>query len=488
MIMVIMMMIIMMIMVMVVTMVVEVMVVVMVTMTVVSRCRDMVGDTSGSTEALVKREAATAGQRLALWLLKEVEVLSRDRDGNIDHRALAATEEALARLPVDCLVVATTHKKLGKVDADLARLFLHHRELPALVEEDRKQMFGWILAQRALKLAKGVRLEDWARKAAGLNLADIEYLLDYAQDEADFSGKEELQEEHLQVGLNTLQATRADTLGLASVPNVKWEEVGGLEDAKEELAKVLEPGVGGRRGRTGLLLYGPPGVGKTLLAKAVATECSYSFISVKGPELLNMYVGQSEENVRQVFSRARQAQPCILFFDELDSLAPNRGGAGDGGGVMDRVVSALLAEMDSLERLEVIVVAATNRPDLVDPALLRPGRLERLVYLGVTNDPGQQLLILTALTKKLQLAPDADLKSLAEKLPPGLTGADLSSLVSQAALAAVERCIQVIEAGGQSELQGVGQEDFLAALNNIRPSVSPQDLAYYENLRNSLRK
>merc|ERR1719323_752800 len=152
------------------------------------------------------------------------------------------------------------------------------------------------------------------------------------------------------------------------------------------------------------------------------------------------------------------------------------------------MMAVMMAVMDSLERLEVIVVAATNRPDLVDPALLRPGSFERLVYLGVTNDPGQQLLILTALTKKLQLAPDADLKSLAEKLPTGLTGADLSSLVSQAALAAVERCIQVIEAGGQSELQGVGQEDFLAALNNIRPSVSPQDLAYYENLRNSLRK
>ena len=155
---------------------------------------------------------------------------------------------------------------------------------------------------------------------------------------------------------------------------------------------------------------------------------------------------------------------------------------------MDRVVSALLAEMDALERLEVVVVAATNRPDLVDPALLRPGRLERLVYLGVTNDPSQQLLILTALTKKLQLAPDTDLAVLAEMLPPGLTGADLSSLVSQAALAAVQRCIQVIEAGGHAELQGVGQQDFVAALTNIRPSVSPQDLAYYENLRNSLRK
>jgi len=453
----------------------------------VSRCRDLVGETSGATEALFRREATSAGQRLSLWFLKDVEVLAKDREDNVDYRALAAIEEALESLPLDCLVVATC-RKLGKVEAELARLFLHHREMPALVREDREQLLGWILAHRGVKLKEGVQVKEWARKAAGLNLADLEYLLDYAQDEADFSGQEELGEDHLQIGLSTLQATRADTLGLASVPSVRWEEVGGLEEAKEELARALEPGVGGRRGRTGVLLYGPPGVGKTLLAKAVATECSYSFISVKGPELLNMYVGQSEENVRQVFFRARQAQPCILFFDELDSLAPNRGGAGDGGGVMDRVVSALLAEMDALERLEVVVVAATNRPDLVDPALLRPGRLERLVYLGVTNDPSQQLLILTALTKKLQLAPDTDLAVLAKLLPPGLTGADLSSLVSEAALAAVQRCIQVIEAGGQAELQGVGQKDFVTALTNIRPSVSPQDLAYYENLNNSLRK
>ena len=120
-------------------------------------------------------------------------------------------------------------------------------------------------------------------------------------------------------------------------------------------------------------MHGPPGVGKTLLAKAVATECSMSFISVKGPELLNMYVGQSEQNVREIFTRASEAAPCIIFFDELDSLAPARGQSGDSGGVMDRVVSALLAELDCLERTAVVVVGATNRPDLIDPALMRPG-------------------------------------------------------------------------------------------------------------------
>merc|ERR1712141_924760 len=144
--------------------------------------------------------------------------------------------------------------------------------------------------------------------------------------------------------------------------------------------------------RSGILMYGPPGVGKTLLAKAVATECSLNFLSVKGPELLNMYIGQSEENVREVFERARRASPCIIFFDELDALAPNRGKSGDSGGVMDRIVSQLLAELDGVKssvqsRSEsiVFVIGATNRPDLIDPALLRPGRFDRLVYLEIPS-------------------------------------------------------------------------------------------------------
>ena len=155
---------------------------------------------------------------------------------------------------------------------------------------------------------------------------------------------------------------------------------------------------------------------------------------------------------------------------------------------MDRVVSALLAEMDGLERLEVTVVAATNRPDLVDPALLRPGRLDRLVYLGVTDDPAQQLLILRAVSAKLQLAADCDLAALAALLPPGLTGADLSSLVSEAAMAAVQRCVEAIEAGHDHSLGGVTMQDFLAALHQLRPSVSQEELLHYATLRETLRR
>ena len=148
---------------------------------------------------------------------------------------------------------------------------------------------------------------------------------------------------HRETALTSVQKARSDSLGMASIPNVKWEDVGGLQEAKDEILEAVASPAGGLR-RSGVLLYGPPGVGKTLLAKAVATETSHNFLSVKGPELLNMYVGQSEENVRAVFRRAREAQPCIVFFDELDSLAPARGQSGDSGGVMDRVVLELVIQ------------------------------------------------------------------------------------------------------------------------------------------------
>ena len=209
----------------------------------------------------------------------------------------------------------------------------------------------------------------------------------------------------------------------------------------------------------------------------------------KGPELLNMYVGQSEENVRGVFRRAREAEPCIVFFDELDSLAPARGQSGDSGGVMDRVVSSLLTQLDSLESSEVTVLGATNRPDLVDPALLRPGRFDRSVYLGVSRDPASKLVILRALTRRMTLATSCDLEDISARLSPGLTGADLSSLVSEAAMVAIRRTIEVIEDTGDKDLSvRVEQEDFLEALKLLRPSVSEAELRNYERLRQNLRK
>lgn len=185
--------------------------------------------------------------------------------------------------------------------------------------------------------------------------------------------------------LDKARSFYSESIGAPKIPNVTWDDVGGLASVKSEILDTIQLPLDhpelfsdGLKKRSGVLLYGPPGTGKTLLAKAVATSCSLNFFSVKGPELLNMYIGESEANVRRVFQRARDAKPCVIFFDELDSVAPKRGNQGDSGGVMDRIVSQLLAELDGMAEgkggADVFVIGATNRPDLLDPALLRPGR------------------------------------------------------------------------------------------------------------------
>merc|ERR1711871_1235381 len=176
------------------------------------------------------------------------------------------------------------------------------------------------------------------------------------------------------------------------------------------------------------------------MGKAVATECKLSFIGVKGPELINSYIGESEKNIREVFQRARDSKPCVIFFDELDALAPNRGEAGDSGGVMDRIVSQLLAEMDGMDgNADVFLLGATNRLDLLDQSLLRPGRFDRQVYLGLPTDDASRLSILKALTRKFDLAPDVDLAALmgTGKVSDGFTGADFYALASDALMNAI---------------------------------------------------
>ncbi|XP_050312239.1 nuclear valosin-containing protein-like isoform X3 [Anthonomus grandis grandis] len=262
----------------------------------------------------------------------------------------------------------------------------------------------------------------------------------------------------------------------------------GLQRYLGELTLAVAPFI-----KSSILLFGPPGTGKTLIAKAVATECSLCFLTVKGPELLNMYVGQSEQNVREVFQRARQASPCIIFFDELDSLAPNRGLSGDSGGVMDRVVSQLLAEMDGLETSgKVFVIGATNRPDLIDPALLRPGRFDKLLYVGPCADPDSKVSVLKALTRKFNLSPDLDLKELVLTCPKNVTGADFYGICSCAWSTAAKRLIGDIQRDGLNaddysckDIQ-VRTEDFLQAIRSVKPSISEEDLKYFDNLKREL--
>jgi len=233
---------------------------------------------------------------------------------------------------------------------------------------------------------------------------------------------------------------------VVEVPNVSWDDIGGLEETKKQLQEMIlypleHPDMFLKFGMSpskGVLFYGPPGCGKTLLAKAIATECSSNFISIKGPELLTMWFGESESNVREVFDKARQSAPCVLFFDELDSIGVSRGrGSGGGSEASDRVINQLLTEMDGIGvKKNVFIVGATNRPDILDDALLRPGRLDQLVYIPLPDEKSR-LSIVKAILRKSPIDKNIPMEFLAEKTK-GFSGADLKELCNQTCKAAIK--------------------------------------------------
>ncbi|MCK4652329.1 MAG: AAA family ATPase, partial [Methanosarcinales archaeon] len=264
------------------------------------------------------------------------------------------------------------------------------------------------------------------------------------------------------------------------IPHVSWEDVGGLDVARQELQEIIEwplkePGRFEKMGITppkGILLYGPPGTGKTLLAKAAASESNANFISVNGPQLLSKWIGESEKAIRETFKKAKQVAPAIIFFDELDALAPVRGT--DTSRVTDRVLNQLLTEMDGLQSLqEVVVVAATNRPDIVDPALIRPGRFDRLVYAGVPTKEGREE-VLKIHTKKMPLS-GVNISELAE-LAEGYVGSDLESLCREAGMLAMREDFDYVE-----------MRHFEEALQKIRPTVSPDLTDHYQRVQDQFK-
>eukprot|EP00939_MAST-03C_sp_MAST-3C-sp1_P000397 g397.t1 len=287
--------------------------------------------------------------------------------------------------------------------------------------------------------------------------------------------------------------------GFACVPNVSWDDVGSLRDIRQELIlsivkPIQEPEIFTKLGLNvpaGVLLYGPPGCGKTLLAKAIAAESEANFIAVKGPELLDKYVGESEKAVRTLFLRAQTSSPCIIFFDELDALAPRRSSQ-SGNGVSERVVNQLLTELDGLtSRRDVFIIGATNRPDILDPALLRPGRLDKLLYVPMPNEKARYDILRT-LTRKTPLhvcsetEKDELLRTLAKhQRCAHFTGADLQALVREAALAALREALDSGE-GGSGDVR-VCPKHFEVALEKVKPSVSESDRASYEAIRKRIR-
>lgn len=296
--------------------------------------------------------------------------------------------------------------------------------------------------------------------------------------------------------------------GFTTIPNVSWSDIGALEDVREELmTSILQPIRApklhkrfGLDNPIGVLLYGPPGCGKTLVAKAIANQSGANFISIKGPELLNKFVGESERSVRMVFARGRASAPCVLFFDELDALAPRRG-SDRANPSSERVVNQLLTEMDGVEgREQVYVIGATNRPDMIDPAMLRPGRLDKLLYVPLPL-PDQRVSILKTIGRKFPISEHVTLEKVGHDARlEGFSGADLASLMREASLTALKRVYQSKSAedldnfekhaellvSSASGLPTVDQADFEIALEKIRPSVSAEDRQGYEELHQEL--
>lgn len=371
--------------------------------------------------------AMSCGPECCALLIRHIEAMTADR-------MVSSIKEILA----DSRVLIATTTEVEKVPDGIRVLFTHELEMNAPDEGEREGILRSILDDRGLALDPEVDLGGIALKTAALVAGDLVDVVERAMvaqrarleqlsikatnDEravtvrdvqvAGGSSASGLTKSDFEVAVEAARKNFADSIGAPKIPNVTWDDVGGLGNVKDAITETIqlplerpELFAKGMKKRSGILFYGPPGTGKTLLAKAIATEYSLNFFSVKGPELLNMYIGESEANVRRVFQRARDARPCVVFFDELDSVAPKRGNQGDSGGVMDRIVSQLLAELDGMSGGDdtgggVFVIGATNRPDLLDQALLRPGRFDKMLYLGVSDTHEKQLTIMEALTRK----------------------------------------------------------------------------------------
>ncbi|XP_076549075.1 peroxisomal biogenesis factor 6 isoform X1 [Osmia lignaria lignaria] len=465
--------------------------------------------TSAQTEAKLRIVLHNAEQSVPCILcLNNIEVFGKNAEGQKDERIISTFLTELnslydKRLKYPVIIVATTNE--SEISSELQRIFIETIHMDQLDQKRRTDLISWLLAKRDIKYQ--INLSKVAGICSDFRFFDLSALILHAvkfyckNNSADVKSLV-LSQEHFDKAYEYVQSIYTDSKGAPRVPKVYWEDIGGLATLKHEIMRRIQlPLINALGfGQSGLLLYGPPGTGKTLLAKAVATEYQLHFLSIKGPEVLNMYVGQSEKNVRQVFERARAAAPCIIFFDELDSLAPNRGRSGDSGGVMDRVVSQLLAEMDGLDfSNNIFIIGATNRPDLIDPALLRPGRFDKLLYVGIHSDRESQLNVLKALTRKFKFRENGEeLTKLIDQLPDRTTGADLYSVCSNAWLNAARKVLHEHDnqntltdqsASNEAVLNeciAVEFEDLLKAARELVPSVSKEEADRYKRMHMEL--
>ncbi|ODN04425.1 Transitional endoplasmic reticulum ATPase TER94 [Orchesella cincta] len=425
------------------------------------------------------------------------------------------------------IVMAATNRP-NSIDAALRRFGRFDREIDIGIPDATGRLEVLRIHTKNMKLNEDVDLEKIAAESHGHVGADLaalcsEAALQQIREKMDLI---DLEDDQIDAEvLNSLAVTMDNfryAMGKSSpsalretvveVPNISWEDIGGLQNVKRELQELVQYPVEypdkflkfGMQPSKGVLFYGPPGCGKTLLAKAIANECQANFISVKGPELLTMWFGESEANVRDVFDKARSAAPCVLFFDELDSIAKSRGGnVGDAGGAADRVINQILTEMDGMgAKKNVFIIGATNRPDIIDPAILRPGRLDQLIYIPLPDDKSREA-IFKANLRKSPIAKDLEVTHLA-KVTHGFSGADITEICQRACKLAIRQSIEAeirrekerAQAGAEAPMDTDDEDPvpeitkvhFEEAMKFARRSVSDNDIRKYEMFAQTLQQ
>jgi transitional endoplasmic reticulum ATPase len=445
----------------------------------------------------------------SIILIDEIDSIAPKREevtGEVERRVVAQLLAVMDGLKArgKVVVIGATNRP-NALDPALRRPGRFDREIEIGVPDKKARLEILQIHTRGMPLADGVKLEKFADLTHGFVGADLAAL---TREAAMNSIRRVLPELDLEVEsipaeiLNRMTVTGDDfnnalremtPSALREVfiesPNIHWSDIGGLEDAKQELKEAVEwpmkyPTLfkqSGAHPPKGILLYGAPGTGKTMLAKAVATESEANFISVKGPEFLSKWVGESEKAVRETFRKAKQAAPCIIFFDEIDSITPTRG-AGSDSHVTERVISQMLSEIDGLEELHnITVIAATNRPDIIDPALLRPGRIDRLIYV-TPPDRDARYDIFKVHTQKTPLDSDVDLNKLAEDTE-GFTGADIASVCNEATILAIREYVNSGKPTADDAVKGlkVGYHNFRDAMAKVKP-YSKKELEKYTKI------
>jgi len=453
----------------------------------------------------------------AIIFIDEIDSIAPKRDktnGEVERRIVSQMLTLMDGMKgrSQTVVIGATNRP-NTIDAALRRFGRFDRELDIGVPDDNGRLEILRIHTKNMKLHTDVKLEDLAANTHGFVGADLAQLcteaaLQTIREKMDLIDLEEetidaeildsmaVTQEHFTSAMGQCNPSSLRET-VVEVPNIKWDDIGGLEDTKRSLQETILYPIDhpekfekfGMQPSRGVLFYGPPGCGKTLLAKAVASECSSNFVSIKGPELLTMWFGESEANVREVFDKARSAAPCVLFFDELDSIGTARGsGGGEAGGAGDRVMNQLLTEIDGVgAKKNVFFIGATNRPELLDEALLRPGRLDQLIYIPLPDLPARQGILESTL-KKSPIAPNVPMPFLAQKTE-GFSGADLAELCQRAAKSAIRDAIaaEELRAGDDAMDDGtgteIGRKHFEEAFAGARRSVATNDLAKFDQFR-----